>query len=71
MDEAASYVAPTCAAIESLAAPMGVAAATDDPVHPAEVAFEWVSAAPRRAVDGRRLGVRRERLRGRGRPPSA
>ena len=30
--------------------PMGVAAATDDPVHPVEVGFEWVSAAPRAAL---------------------
>ena len=29
---------------------MGVAAATDDPVHPVEVAIEWVSAAPRAAL---------------------
>jgi pimeloyl-ACP methyl ester carboxylesterase len=50
MDEAAAYVAPTSAQFETLAVPMGVAAATDDPVHPAEVAFEWVSAAPRAAL---------------------
>jgi hypothetical protein len=29
---------------------MGVAAATDDPVHPVEVGIEWVSAAPRAAL---------------------
>ena len=50
MDEAARYVAPTCAQLESLAVPMGVAAATDDPVHPVEVAVEWVTAAPRAAL---------------------
>ncbi len=50
MDEAARYVAPTCPQLERLAAPMGVAAATDDPVHPVEVGFEWVSAAPRAAL---------------------
>ncbi|MEV3904154.1 alpha/beta hydrolase [Mycobacterium sp. NPDC050551] len=50
MDEAACYVAPTCPQLERLAAPMGVAAATDDPVHPVEVGFEWVSAAPRAAL---------------------
>jgi pimeloyl-ACP methyl ester carboxylesterase len=50
MDEAAAYVAPTTAQFETLAVPMGVAAAIDDPVHPAEVAFEWVSAAPRAAL---------------------
>lgn len=46
MDEAAAYVAPTCAQLEMLSVPMGVAAATDDPVHPLEVGMEWVSAAP-------------------------
>ena len=50
MDEAARYVAPTCAELEGLTVPMGVAAATDDPVHPVEVAVEWVSAAPRAAL---------------------
>ena len=50
MDEAAGYVAPTCEELEALAVPMGVAAATDDPVHPVEVALEWVAAAPRAAL---------------------
>jgi pimeloyl-ACP methyl ester carboxylesterase len=50
MDEAAGYVAPTCEELEDLAVPMGVAAATDDPVHPVEVALEWVGAAPRAAL---------------------
>lgn len=50
MDEAAAYVAPTTAQFETLAVPMGVAAATDDPVHPVEVAFEWVTAAPKAAL---------------------
>jgi pimeloyl-ACP methyl ester carboxylesterase len=50
MDEAAAYVAPTSEEFETLAVPMGVAAATDDPVHPVEVALEWVSAAPHAAL---------------------
>ena len=50
MDEAAAYVAPTCGELERLTVPMGVAAATDDPVHPVEVGVEWVSAAPRAAL---------------------
>lgn len=50
MDEAAGYLAPTCAELEALAAPMGVVSATDDPVHPLEVGMEWVSAAPRAAL---------------------
>jgi pimeloyl-ACP methyl ester carboxylesterase len=50
MDEAARYVAPTCGELEGLTVPMGVAAATDDPVHPVEVGIEWVAAAPRAAL---------------------
>ncbi len=50
MEEAAHYVAPTCRELERLAVPMGVAGATDDPVHPLEVAVEWVTAAPRAAL---------------------
>jgi pimeloyl-ACP methyl ester carboxylesterase len=50
MAEAATYIAPTCDELERLAVPLGVAAATDDPVHPVEVAFEWVAAAPRAAL---------------------
>lgn len=50
MEEAAHYVAPSCAELERLAVPMGVAAATDDPVHPVEVAVEWVTAAPQAAL---------------------
>jgi pimeloyl-ACP methyl ester carboxylesterase len=51
MEAAAGYVAPTCEELERLAVPMGVAAATDDPVHPVEVAIEWVAAAPRAALN--------------------
>ncbi|WP_018600515.1 alpha/beta hydrolase [Mycobacterium sp. 155] len=50
MDEAAGHPAPTCSDLEHLAAPLGVVVATDDPVHPAEVGFEWISAAPRAAL---------------------
>ncbi|TPG37056.1 alpha/beta fold hydrolase [Mycolicibacterium hodleri] len=50
MDEAAGYAAPTSLELEKLTVPMGIAAATDDPVHPVEVAFEWVAAAPRAAL---------------------
>jgi pimeloyl-ACP methyl ester carboxylesterase len=56
MDEAARYVAPTCGELERLTVPMGVAAATDDPVHPVEVALEWVAAAPRAALRTITLG---------------
>jgi pimeloyl-ACP methyl ester carboxylesterase len=47
---ASTFVAPTGAELETLAVPMGLAAATDDPVHPVEVALEWLSAAPRAAL---------------------
>ena len=50
MDEAACYVAPTCPQLERLTVPMGVTGATDDPVHPIEVAVEWVAATPRAAL---------------------
>ncbi len=50
MDTAAAYVAPTCSELERLAVPMGIASATDDPVHPVEVGIEWMTAAPRAAL---------------------
>jgi len=50
MEEAASYVSPSSAELERLSVPMGVVAASDDPIHPLEVALEWVSAAPRAAL---------------------
>ena len=50
MDAAAGYIAPTCEELAALSVPLGVAAATDDPVHPVEVAIEWVAAAPRAAL---------------------
>jgi pimeloyl-ACP methyl ester carboxylesterase len=46
MEEAATYVAPTRAQLRQLSVPMGVAAATDDPIHPLEVGQEWAAAAP-------------------------
>jgi pimeloyl-ACP methyl ester carboxylesterase len=50
MEAASRYASPTCAELERLTVPMGVAAATDDPVHPLEVGLEWVAAAPRAAL---------------------
>jgi pimeloyl-ACP methyl ester carboxylesterase len=50
MEAAAGYVAPTHADFQRLATPLGVAAAQDDPIHPIEVAREWVAAAPRAAL---------------------
>jgi pimeloyl-ACP methyl ester carboxylesterase len=46
MTEAAHYVAPSIALLETLQVPMGVAAASDDPIHPLDVGVEWVAAAP-------------------------
>jgi thioesterase domain-containing protein len=46
MDEAAAYIAPSCDELNSLAAPLGVAAAVDDPIHPLQVGVDWVAAAP-------------------------
>lgn len=50
MEEAARYVAPTVTDLAALTVPMGVAAAVDDPVHPADVAVEWVAAAQHAAL---------------------
>ncbi|WP_454789754.1 alpha/beta fold hydrolase [Mycolicibacterium lutetiense] len=50
MEEAAGYRAPGSADLEQLRIPMGVAVATDDPVHPAEVGYEWIAAAPQAAL---------------------
>lgn len=50
MEEAAAYVAPSCAELAGLAAPLGVAAAVDDPIHPLQVGVDWARAAPRAAL---------------------
>jgi pimeloyl-ACP methyl ester carboxylesterase len=50
MEEASRYASPSHADLQRLTVPMGVAAATDDPVHPLAVAREWVAAAPRAAL---------------------
>ncbi len=50
MEEAAAYVAPSCAQLTRLAAPLGVAAAVDDSIHPLQVAVDWVAAAPHAAL---------------------
>ncbi len=50
MEEAAAYVAPSCAELERLAAPLGIAAAVDDPIHPLEVGVKWAAAAPHAAL---------------------
>ncbi len=50
MEEAATYIAPSHIQLQQLAVPMGVAAATDDPIHPLAVGQEWAAAAPRAAL---------------------
>ncbi|HUH68766.1 MAG TPA: alpha/beta hydrolase [Mycobacterium sp.] len=50
MEEAAAYVAPSHADLTRLTTPLGVAAAVDDPIHPLQVAVDWVAAAPRAAL---------------------
>lgn len=50
MDEAAGYVAPTDTQLRRLTAPMGIAAAGDDPIHPLDVGRQWVAAAPHAAL---------------------
>jgi pimeloyl-ACP methyl ester carboxylesterase len=50
MEEAAAYVAPTREQLQRLTAPIGIAAATDDPIHPLEIGQEWAAAAPHAAL---------------------
>lgn len=50
MEEAAAYVAPSCDELAGLAAPLAVAAAVDDPIHPLQAGVDWVAAAPRAAL---------------------
>lgn len=46
MLEAARYLAPTAEELATLAVPMGVASASDDPVHPLAVGAQWAATAP-------------------------
>ncbi|MGN6336670.1 alpha/beta hydrolase, partial [Mycobacterium sp.] len=50
MEEAAAYTAPSCDDLAGLAAPLGVASAVDDPIHPLQAGLDWVAAAPRAAL---------------------
>ncbi|MTD53985.1 alpha/beta hydrolase [Amycolatopsis sp. RM579] len=47
---AADHPAPTLAELRALDVPAGIAACTDDPVHPLAAAREWASAMPRAAI---------------------
>ncbi|MFV0494396.1 alpha/beta hydrolase [Mycobacterium sp.] len=50
MEAVASFVAPSCAELAALTAPLGVVAALDDPIHPLRVGADWANAAPRGAL---------------------
>jgi len=50
MDQAASCAAPSRADLSRLPVPLAVVAAVDDQVHPAAVAGDWASWAPRAAL---------------------
>jgi pimeloyl-ACP methyl ester carboxylesterase len=50
MDEAAGYGAATHAELRGLTTPMGIVAASDDPIHPLDVGREWAAAAPHAAL---------------------
>ncbi|BAX91987.1 hypothetical protein [Mycobacterium shigaense] len=50
MEEAAGYVAPSHAELGRLTAPLGVASAVDDPIHPLQAGIDWVAAAQRAAL---------------------
>lgn len=53
---AAAYVAPSRTELRELRVPLGIVAATDDPVHPLHIATEWADAAPRSGLRTVTLG---------------
>lgn len=55
MEEAAAYAAPDAEDLRRLDVPLAVVAASDDAIHPAQVAADWVSWAPRAAMRTVRL----------------
>lgn len=55
MEEAAAYIAPEAEDLRGLNVPLAVVAASDDAIHPAQVAADWVSWAPRAAMRTVRL----------------
>lgn len=55
MEEAAAYVAPEAGDLRALDVPLAVVAASDDAIHPAQVAEDWASWAPRAALRTVRL----------------
>jgi pimeloyl-ACP methyl ester carboxylesterase len=57
LEVAASRPAPTLAELETLDVPVGIAACSDDPIHPVSVARSWASALPRASVCTTRLEI--------------
>ena len=55
MDDAAAYVAPSADELRRLTVPLAVIGASDDAIHPLEVAADWSSWAPRAALRTVRL----------------
>ena len=55
MEEAAAYVAPDAEDLRRLDVPLAIVAASDDAIHPAKVAADWASWAPRAAIRTVRL----------------
>lgn len=50
LDAAASHPAPELTALATLDVPTGIAACTDDNVHPVDLAYAWADALPVAAV---------------------
>jgi len=57
LEAAAAEPAPTASELARLDVPVGVAALTDDPVHPLPVARTWYAALPRAALDTETLAA--------------
>lgn len=55
MEQAAAHHSPTLEQLAGLTAPVGIAAAVDDPLHPLAVARAWDAALPCSAVETVRL----------------
>jgi len=55
MEEAAAYVGPSTGELCALRVPLAVVGASDDAIHPVDIAAEWVSTAPRAALRTVRL----------------
>ncbi len=50
LDAAATFVGPTLDELSGCDVPLAIVAATDDPIHPIDVARDWFAAAPRTSM---------------------